>query len=148
MDLMARSCIELAGLATLKEPTSAANSGEALPAPGDDTSVVYQVQNHHLFHWTHDLLPALQKAGLDFKIVSQREWVKLLRDSDPDPTKNPTFKLLSFFTEKYDNDKPGREGLSFDTTKTSERSETVQQGFDVVESGLVGRMVGWWKTKW
>lgn len=137
VDRMAKACLELSGLmadvTTFKAP---------------DPSVVFQVQNNKLFHWTRDLLPALKNAGLDFKIVSQREWVTLLRESEPDPVKNPTIKLIDFFTSKYDNDKPGRQGLVFETRKTEDASDTVRAGFDVIESGLVDKMVSWWRTQW
>ncbi|KAH8667011.1 male sterility protein [Xylariales sp. PMI_506] len=139
VDKMARACLELANLTD--QPDSQAE-------PIHDLSVVYQVQNNRLFHWTRDLLPALKSAGLDFKVVSQREWVALLRESEQDPSKNPTIKLLEFFTGKYDNDNPGREGLVFDTKVTGEASETVNQGIDVVGSGLVSKMVRWWATQW
>ncbi|KAK9418316.1 hypothetical protein SUNI508_08277 [Seiridium unicorne] len=137
VDRMAKGCLELAGLA---ENTSSSQA--------HDSSVVFQVQNNKLFHWTRDLLPALKSAGLDFKIVSQREWVALLRDSEPDPAKNPTIKLIDFFAGKYDNDKPGREGLVFETQITEQASESVKSGFDVIGSGLIKKMVSWWQSQW
>ncbi|KAH8890655.1 acetyl-CoA synthetase-like protein [Thozetella sp. PMI_491] len=147
VDLVAKACIELAGLSGA--PPSGASTLDNDPATSlDDLGTVYQVQNNRLFHWTNELLPALQASGLAFRVVPQREWVQLLRDSDPDPVKNPTFKLLDFFAEKYDNDKPGRMGLEFDTVKTGEQSETIRNGFDVVESGLLAKMVAWWGTQW
>lgn len=112
------------------------------------TSGVYHVQNTRLFHWTQDLLPALQDAGLDFRVVSQRAWVDLLRKSDPVPEKNPTIKLLDFFADKYDNDRPGRKGLVFVTSKAEEISQTMKDGFEIISSGLVGRMAKWWETQW
>lgn len=145
---MARACLELAGLSDgLMDSTS--SGGVAQQAAVDiDPSVVFHVQNRHAFHWTRDLLPALHRAGLNFKVVKQREWVRLLRESDPDPIKNPTFKLLDFFTQKYDNDNPGRAGLVFDTRKTADKSEAVHNGFDVTGSRLVDKMVTWWKSQW
>lgn len=143
VDKMAQACLELAGLGR--------NSGDPpAVAVGDnhDSSVVYQVQNRRLFHWTRDLLPALRSAGLEFDIVPQRRWVALLRESNADPKQNPTIKLLDFFTGKYDNDNPGREGLVFETRITSEASQTVDEGFDVIGSGLIGKMVSWWDSQW
>jgi hypothetical protein len=111
-------------------------------------SAVYNVQNNNLFHWTKDLLPALRNAGLDFKTVSQREWVDLLRKSDQNPETNPTIKLVDFFASKYDNDKPGRSGLKFSTLKAEADSEAMRKGYDVIGSGLVGTMVAWMKSQW
>ncbi|KAK1988206.1 hypothetical protein LZ30DRAFT_777058 [Colletotrichum cereale] len=98
--------------------------------------------------WTFDLLRALRDAGLEFRIVSQREWVRRLRASDPDPERNPTYKLLGFFEAKYDNDGPGRQGLAFETDRTGRRSPAVGDGWNVVGSGLVERMVRWMETQW
>jgi hypothetical protein len=116
-----------------------------------DTSLVYNLTNPLTFHWTQDLLPALSAAGLSFKTVPQREWIQLLRDSNPDPVKNPTRKLLGFFEEKYDNDnigEKGRKGLVFETQRTEEASEILKGGWDVIQSGLVGKMVKQWLRGW
>jgi len=110
--------------------------------------VVYHVQNPRLFHWTNDLLPALREAGLDFETVSQREWVNRLRNGEKDPEKNPTIKLLDFFTEKYDNDRPGRKGLVFLTDKTAAKTSAIGDGYDVVGSGLIKKFVDSWSLEW
>ena len=138
-DIVAKSILEVAGLAS-SESSSICNS--------DDRSIVYHVQNSRTFHWTKDLLPALRAAGLSFRNVPQRKWVQLLRDSNSDPVQNPTIKLLDFFTEKYDNDKPGRKGLVFLTEKTGLASKTVGNGYDVVKEGLVEKMVEKWLAEW
>ena len=93
-------------------------------------------------------MPALRNAGLKFETVSQREWVRRLRNSEKDPKKNPTMKLLDFFVEKYDNEKPGRSGLVFLTDKTAEKTETIRDGYDIVGSGLVKRIVDNWSQEW
>ncbi|KAI1846506.1 hypothetical protein JX266_007403 [Neoarthrinium moseri] len=139
VDEMAKACLELSGVLNDNRDARAHNS---------DLSTVYQVQNRRLFHWTRELLPALRSAGIDFEIVSKREWIDRLRKSDPDPVKNPTIKLLDFFAGKYDNDNPGREGLVFETHLTERASETVKAGFDLIQSDLVQKMVAWWKTQW
>ena len=133
VDLVAESVLELSGV----------DREGYLPK-----SAVYNVQNNNLFHWTRDLLPALGNAGLDFRTVSQREWVDLLRKSDQNPETNPTIKLVDFFASKYDNDKPGRSGLKFSTHKAETESEAMRNGYDVVGSGLVGTMVKWMQSQW
>ncbi|KAM3080342.1 hypothetical protein ACMFMG_005302 [Clarireedia jacksonii] len=135
VDIVAKSILELSGI-------------ESPASEREDLSTVYHVQNSRLFHWTNDLLPALREAGLDFKIVPQRDWVELLRKSDRNPDKNPTIKLLDFFAKKYDNDKPGREGLVFQTEKTGLRSVAIRDGYDVIGSGLVKKIVESWKKEW
>ncbi|KAH8891568.1 acetyl-CoA synthetase-like protein [Thozetella sp. PMI_491] len=78
-----------------------------------DTAVVANVVNPQTFNWTRDLLPALRAAGLRFDEVAPKEWIRRLRDSDQDPTRNPPIKLVDFFASKYD-----REDEGFGTTKS------------------------------
>lgn len=86
VDVVARTCADI----------TSSNAG----------SGVFNVVNHHSFHWTRDLLPLLRSSGLDFEEVDQREWIRRLRKSDQDPTVNPPIKLVDFFANKYDNDQP------------------------------------------
>lgn len=134
VDLVARTVVELSCVGDSRASLARA--------------AVYNVQNKRLFHWTRDLLPALRAAGLDFGNVPQREWVSLLRSSDPDPERNPTIKLVDFFSNKYDTDRPGRSGLVFETHTGEKASQTLSEGFDVIGSGLVLKMVKWWQTQW
>lgn len=71
-----------------------------------------------------------------------------LRNSDPDPTSNPTIKLVKFFADKYDNDKPGRKGLVFRTEKTEAASPSLKGGYDVIGGGLVDKMVKQFLRQW
>jgi hypothetical protein len=142
VDVVAHAVLELAQI-NWRSP-----SPSKFPAEAEDASVVYHVQNSHLFHWTEDLLPALRDAGLEFETVSQRVWVERLRKSEKDPEKNPTIKLLDFFTEKYDNDKPGRNELVFLTSTTAEKTEAIRDGYDVVGNGLVKKFVDSWRLEW
>ena len=138
VDLVAKTIIDLSGL-----------RDDSSSCPGlQDPQIVYHVQNPQLFHWTTDLLPALRAAGLKFDTVSQREWVRRLRNSNQDPVQNPTVKLVDFFAEKYDNDRPGRKGLVFETHKTEAASETLRGGIDVIGSGLMDNIVRQWMTCW
>ena len=123
---------------------SSLNSTLSSDPDAEQSSTVYHVQNTRSFHWTKDLLPALRSAGLKFETVHQREWVRRLREGEQDPTKNPTIKLFDFFTEKYDNDRPGRSNLVFVMDLSSERSTAVKQGFDVLGTGLMAKTVFQW----
>jgi nucleoside-diphosphate-sugar epimerase len=66
-------------------------------------SGVLNVVNSRSFHWTRDLLPMLRKAlpGVGYEEVGRREWIRRLRESDPDGVANPPVKLLAFFEGKY-----------------------------------------------
>ena len=80
---------------------------------------VFNVVNPNTFSWTRELLPLLRDAGLEFESVGQREWVRRLRESDGDPGRNPTVKLVEFFARKYDHDEgnKGRKGLEYERAK-------------------------------
>ncbi|OJD30201.1 male sterility protein [Diplodia corticola] len=121
---------------------------EGEEARAGDEGLAYHVQNSKTFRWTEDLLPALREAGLEFEVVGQREWVRRLREGEQDPMKNPTVKLVDFFAEKYDNDRPGRKGLVFATEKTAERSKVIREGVDVIGTGVVAKCVQQWLKTW
>ncbi|KAE9973609.1 hypothetical protein BLS_003501 [Venturia inaequalis] len=136
VDKVARAILELSNLTNTTFPTPS--------PPTTDNKIVYHIQNTQTFHWTTQLLPALRLAGLTFETVSQREWIRRLRGGEQDPIKNPTIKLLDFFADKYDNENPGRVGLEFAMERSSVDSEAVGEGFDVLGSGLVEKMVLEW----
>lgn len=138
VDVVARSILELSGIV----------SNEKAKALAHDPSVVYHVQNSKTFRWTEDLLPALRQAGLKFDILPKREWVQRLRESEQDPQKNPTIKLLGFFAEKYDNDAPSRSGLTFAMEKTESASPSLKGGMELMHTGLIKRFVDAWAPLW
>ncbi|QMW40794.1 hypothetical protein G4B11_004074 [Aspergillus flavus] len=138
VDVVARSILELSGIV----------SNEKAKALAHDPSVVYHVQNSKTFRWTEDLLPALRQAGLKFDILPKREWVQRLRESEQDPQKNPTIKLRGFFAEKYDNDAPGRSGLTFAMEKTESASPSLKGGMELIHTGLIKRFVDAWAPLW
>ncbi|OLN81294.1 putative gluconokinase 3 [Colletotrichum chlorophyti] len=70
----------------------------------DADGVFTNVANPKMFSWTDDLLPALKAAGLEFEEVEPKEWIRRLRNSNPDPTANPPIKLVDFFASKYDKE--------------------------------------------
>jgi hypothetical protein len=72
----------------------------------------------------------------------------MLRDSNPDPVQNPTVKLLEFFAEKYDNDRPGRKNLVFMMEQSGKASQTVAARYDVIGSGLLEKIVQRWLMEW
>ncbi|KAJ0103870.1 hypothetical protein J7T55_001240 [Diaporthe amygdali] len=112
--LMLQSALTIGALPRLSEtpswlPVDTVAKGVAEISLSDaDTSakaaVFANVVNHRTFSWTNDLLPALRSAGLDFEEVEPKEWVKRLRESNPDPVANPPIKLVDFFASKYDRD--------------------------------------------
>lgn len=113
--LMLQSALTIGALPRLAEtpswlPVDTVAKGVAeiaLSGAGDRSdggAVFANVVNHRTFSWTNDLLPALRAAGLDFEEVEPKEWVRRLRESNPDPVVNPPIKLVDFFASKYDRD--------------------------------------------
>ncbi|PYI12331.1 putative NRPS-like enzyme [Aspergillus sclerotiicarbonarius CBS 121057] len=138
VDVAASAVLELSGLS----PSATAK------CLAQDPDVVYNVQNARTFRWTEDLLPALREAGLQFEILPRRQWVQRLRESEQDPQKNPSVKLLDFFADKYDNDAPGRAGLAFAMDKTESASPSLRGGVDLIGGGLIKKYVDAWAPVW
>lgn len=77
----------------------------------------FNVVNPETFHWTRDLLPAMTAAGVEYDQVEQREWIRRLRASNPDPAVNPTIKLVEFFAGKYERDATDvKAAMDYETT--------------------------------
>ncbi|KAK5166578.1 uncharacterized protein LTR77_008121 [Saxophila tyrrhenica] len=125
VDQVANACIEIAC------------SG----APAGCMNIV----NHEAFHWTRDLLPLLRLA-LDFEEVGQREWIRRLRASSPNPQQNPPIKLVDFFASKYDNDS-ARKSLTHATELARAYSPTLQNA-GVVDEQLMRKIIVHLKTRW
>ncbi|KAI5240362.1 acetyl-CoA synthetase-like protein [Aureobasidium subglaciale] len=126
VDLVANACAEI----TL----SGAESG------------VMNVVNHNSFHWTRDLLPLLLRAGLSFEAVNQREWIKRLRASNPDPRENPSIKLVDFFASKYDNDDP-RKSLTFASENARRHSPSLAKA-GIINVDIMQKIVSYLDTKY
>lgn len=104
------------------------------------THSVFNIVNPRTFHWARDLLPALRAAGLSFAEVGQREWIRLLRVSNPDPEANPTIKLVDFFASKYDNDVTKRKKLDY-ATATAEQISSSLGSASALSTELVRKFV-------
>lgn len=106
---------------------------------------VYHVVNPRSFHWSRDLLPMLTGAGLKFEAVTPQAWLQRLAGSDPDPSVNPTIKLLDFFKAKYEKPKSGP-GVFYETRVTEAVSETLRR-VGAPDAELVRKMVGYWTNE-
>ncbi|KAK4150503.1 male sterility protein [Chaetomidium leptoderma] len=107
--LMLQSALTVGVLPRLREtpswlPVDIVAQAVADISLSDTGTVVANVTNPKLFGWTEHLLPALRTAGLEFDEVEPKEWVRRLRESNPDPEANPPIKLVEFFASKYDRD--------------------------------------------
>ncbi|KAI9376213.1 hypothetical protein BJX61DRAFT_531045 [Aspergillus egyptiacus] len=111
-----------------------------------ETQPVFNIISPHPFHWTKDLLPFIRDAGLEFEELNPREWILRLRESNPDPVKNPPIKLVDFFAGKYDTEEPKR-ALGWETRKTGEVSGTFKK-VSPLDQGMVGKMMGYFMEEW
>lgn len=118
----------------------------------DSVDMVFNLANHSAFHWTDELLPKLREAGLEFEQVEREEWLKQLRDSDPDPAINPTIKLLDFYEAKYgEGSKKMRRAALYDTGNAEFISSSLRDAV-ALEPGLINKMVNnflrpWWASQ-
>ena len=115
-----------------------------------EPDLVHHVLNPHRFHWTRDMLPALQDAGLQFEVLPTSQWMDRLRTSDQDPVRNPPIKLLDWFESKYGHGaSPSRQGvLEYSTKETEARSVSLRNVSDVTERNFVRMMVQRLQSHW
>ncbi|KAJ5604808.1 hypothetical protein N7510_009962 [Penicillium lagena] len=172
--LMFRSALSTGALPALDEETSwlpvdecartvaelALNTGE----PSSDVDLVYHLVNPRTFSWKHDLLPALKQGSAlpSFKIVPPQEWLQKLADSEQDPEKNPSIKLLDFWRSKYAGygqprsattiTEQGQQekfhGLTFETHRTIKDCSSLALVKDPVTEGLILRYIESWMKRW
>ena len=161
VDSVAASVLQIAGLAT-----GAVSSTNGLHKTSP--RLVYNIVSPRTFSWNSSLLPALSSAGLSFRPVSPEIWMHQLRlfssmqsksgDSDitvneaaADPTQNPVVKLAEFFEENFLTDGEEGEGgtrVVFETEEAEKMASALREAPLVVESALLGKMVGVWLEKW
>lgn len=117
-----------------------------------EVDLVYHLVNPQTFSWKNDLLPALKKQAVlpDFEVVSPQEWLQKLGNSEQDPEKNPSIKLIDFWKSKYGSAKPQPEdgGLCFETPRTTADSPSLALVRDPVSDGLIERYIESWMKRW
>lgn len=114
----------------------------------ETSGTFFNVVNPNTFHWTQDLLPDLKQAGLQFEQVEQQEWVRRLRNSNPDVAVNPTYKLVEFFASKYDHNREAKPGLDYETAAVEALSPAVRECAALTQD-LVNKFVKYFlATSW
>lgn len=78
---------------------------------------------------------------MEFEDMEQREWIRRLRASDPDPAVSQPIKLLGFSAGKYDNGEK-KTPLRYDTTIARECSSALRE-VAMLDAELVARL---WRT--
>ena len=112
---------------------------------GEAYDDVFNIVSPCPFHWTRDLLPYLRGAGLEFEELDQRNWIRRLRESNPDPVENPPTKLVEFFAGKYDTNEP-RRSLIWETDRARRVSKALGNS-GPLDQEMVRRMVSFWKEE-
>lgn len=152
--LMIQSATTIGALPALDESptwvpvdTVAQTISQIVGSPSDTEAPceVFHIVNPCTFHWSKDLLSALKVAGLQFDTVDQREWIRRLRTSNPDPVLNPPFKLLDFFTRKYDREENTLQPY-FRTDLACSRSSALH-GAPRLSTSLVEKFVKYWQAE-
>ena len=111
------------------------------PSSSDRAGKVYHILNPHLAGW-RDILDGLKQGGLKFDEVDRKEWVRRLAESTPDLDQNPTYKLLSFYHNRFGRDRERRD-IEFKLDQTAGVSKTMG-GLKAVDSDLVAL----WTRQW
>ena len=163
--LMIRSALSVKALPSLDEQPSwlpvdvcsrAVADASMTPEPKHDADLVYHLVNPRTFDWQKDLLPCLDKHPTlpPFEVVSPSEWLQRLVESEQDPAKNPSIKLLDFWRKKYRLSETPEEtddaprSLHFDTLHTVKDIPCLGMTNDPVTDGLLSKYVDVWLGKW
>ena len=125
--------------------------------PENDEGLVYHLVNPSTFDWKTGLLPVLKKYSKlpPFDVVSPSEWLRRLEESEQDPVKNPSIKLVDFWRSKYGSSEVHTKssddestGLVFETYQTTRDCPSLGEVSDPVSEGLVERYVDVWAKGW
>ena len=148
---------------TNEEDASAKSNAETERSheEGRKLNLVYNVISPHTFSWTTDFLPALHAAGLHFETVSTETWLQRLRSlastsaslpdkeaAAADPDQNPALKIIQYYESAFRKDEEGGERLRFEIENSMRDSGSLRKAPNIVECGLVTKMVEWWMGRW
>lgn len=129
-----------------------------------DRLAVFHISNPHTLRWNEDVLAAVEKAGIIFRALPQREWVRILGEADKNIETNPPYKLFAHFRQVYgaiEDDKSGKRfdqiscnkaedgaGISrLDLTRSLECSPSLRRAAPV-DCSLLVRYVRFWDHFW
>ncbi|KAL0576935.1 hypothetical protein V5O48_005042 [Marasmius crinis-equi] len=118
---------------------------EIVLGPQRKASAVYHIVNSDTTATWNDILQGLELAGMKFKRVTTEKWLEKLSNSDPDPMRNPTIKLLDFFRHRWGVYAAGQTRPAvFSTVETSKVSPGIRDSPPLTDE-LVGKWVASWR---
>ncbi|CAF3951474.1 unnamed protein product [Rotaria sordida] len=100
---------------------------------------VHHILNPHVISWS-ELLEYLQSSGLQFKVISTKEWLRMILDSP----KNPVYALASFFEKMFAKGK-NMEFAKFSMEKTSRRTTMLERCPPIDQKLIQHYLKYWWK---
>ncbi|THV45642.1 hypothetical protein BGAL_0465g00040 [Botrytis galanthina] len=112
----------------------------AIPALDESIFGRYEFDSSQANPWTRELLPKIQRAGLNFEELGQREWISLLRSSNPHPMENSPIKLIESFSNKYDNDNIVRQILQYYNRLARSFSPTLEE-VQAPDQNLISKII-------
>lgn len=128
-----------------------------LTFPPPSRQQVFHVVSPHVLTWNEHVLPAVEKAGIEVRIVPQGEWVRILSESDNDIERNPPYKLVEHFRRSHgdvpkEKSKDKREQRTknmadMDLTLTLASSPSLKSATSV-DTELVEKYVRFWLKYW
>ena len=116
------------------------------PSKDLEQQLVYNLVHPRPFSWKGHFLPALAEAGLEFKIVCLEDWLDRLRNSDHDPAKNPSRKLLGFWEGQSQSRKVYE--IKFETKLAEARIPAMRTTENVVDGDYVRGLLKAWRDVW
>lgn len=115
---------------------------------------VFHVVSPHILAWNEHVLPAIEKAGIEVRIVPHGEWVRILSESDNDIERNPPYKLIEHFRQSYGDmpnekskDERTKNMADMDLTLTLASSPSLKSATSV-DTALVEKYVRFWLKYW
>lgn len=135
-------------------------------SPGSEHLAVFHIISPHTLKWNEDVIPAVKKAGIEFQVVPQHEWARILGDSDNNIETNPPYKLYEHFRQALgavEDDNRGKESgqksgneveggavlapRHLDLIRSLEYSPSLRHAAPL-DSALLVRYVQFWEQFW
>lgn len=133
VDKLAEIIIEIAGLSSQDEGQVYDNGKNE--SHGEGSQLVYNIVHPRPFSWFNDFLPSLKLAGLQYNVVSYREWVEKLSRRKTDLESNSSRELLEFWLAQLGNiyELDEEREVRFDTQIAQGKSKTLRDMMNLVE---------------
>ncbi|KAH8430211.1 uncharacterized protein LDX57_007880 [Aspergillus melleus] len=143
---IAGTCLERAETA-IRDGVDSSTNGDVVNGTGDGS--VYNIVNPHTFTWAA-LLDQLKRSGFQFDAVPFAEWLQLLEASEArhEERINPAVKLIYHYRKTYGQGAAAELAKTFTMQNARRDSETLREGTEMLESGVLRRYARDWLNRW